>query len=96
MPQRVYNNTNNSFRWLSIIGYRLAAVYPLVDPHQPSEFVPSTAHNAEYGAWVAAIRWVNATTNQTMASAVVEAFEKGFERVERVGEDLYSSFWGVE
>ena len=45
---------------------------------------------------MAAIRWVDATTNQTMASAVVEALEKGFKRVERVGEDLYSSFWGVE
>jgi hypothetical protein len=95
-PHRVYNNTINTFRWLSIIGYRLAAVYPLVDPHRPSEFVPSTTHNAEYGAWVAAIRWVDATTNRTMASALVEALEKGFERVERVGEDAYSSFWGVE
>jgi len=95
-PHRVYNNTINTFRWLSIIGYRLAAVYPLVDPHRPSEFVPSTAHNDEYGAWVAAIRWVDATTNRTMASAVVEALEKRVERVERVGEDVYSSFWGVE
>jgi hypothetical protein len=31
-----------------------------------------------------------------MASMVVEALEKGFEWVERVGEDVYSSFWGVE
>jgi hypothetical protein len=95
-PHRVYNNTNNSFRWLSIIGYRLAAVYPLIDPHRPSEFVPSTTYNAEYGAWVAAIRWVNATTNQTMASAVGEALEKRCEWVERVGEVVYSLFWGVE
>jgi hypothetical protein len=26
--------------------YRLAVVYPLVDPHQPSEFEPSTTHAA--------------------------------------------------
>jgi hypothetical protein len=26
-PHHVYNHTNNSFRWLSIIGYGLAAVY---------------------------------------------------------------------
>ena len=31
-----------------------------------------------------------------MASMVVEALEKGFKWVERVGEDVYSLFWGVE
>ncbi len=43
-PHRVYSNTNNSFTWLSIIGYCLAAIQ--LDSHQPSEFVPSLTRNA--------------------------------------------------
>ncbi len=74
----------------------MAAVHPLVDPTRPSDLVPWMTHNAEYGAWVAAIRWVDATTNRTMASAVGEALEKRWEWAERVGEDVYLSFCGVE
>ena len=47
----------------------------------------------EHRSWMAFAQWVEATTNQTMVSAVGGGVERRCERVERVGEDVYSSFW---
>jgi len=45
---------------------------------------------------VADVRWVDATINRTMASAVGGALERRCDWAERVGEDVYLSFRGVE
>jgi DNA-binding protein len=47
-------------------------------------------------SWVAAIRRRNTTTNQTIVSAEGGTIERRCDRAERVGEDVYPSFGGVE
>jgi len=42
---------------------------------------------------MAIAQWVDATTNQTMVSAVGLALERRFKWAERVGVDVYSSLW---
>ena len=48
---------------------------------------------AEHRSWMAFAQWIYATTNQTMVSAMGGAVERIFAREERVGADVWSSFW---
>ena len=48
----------------------------------------------EHRTWVSAARWVEATINQTMVSAVGGSLEMKLDRAERVWEVFYKSFGG--
>ena len=50
---------------------------------------------AEHPSWMAVAQWVDATTNRIIASAMGGALEKRFDRVERVGEAVNTSFWAA-
>ena len=49
----------------------------------------------EHLSWVADVRWVDATINRTMASAVGGALERRCDWAERVGEDVKLLFWAA-
>ncbi len=50
---------------------------------------------AEHPSWMVVAQWVDATTNRIIASAMGGVLEKRFDRVERVGEAVNTSFWAA-